>query len=189
MFNEDEFIQYVLYISNKFADLNLYLTETKLYKILWFSNLRYADKYGALLIQDVFIKEPYGPVPEIGQEFIQSIIKSDTKTDGNIKITISFWGEIFNQKKSHKIEPVKKWDNDYISQNQKEVFDEIIKEYGNLNSKNLSDITHLNEAWKSGDDWKAIDITKDMTNENFKDIVAEEYNENIVLIKKIRYTL
>lgn len=61
MNNIQEFIEYVLYLGNHCPNLTL----TKLYKLLWFANLAYADKHGGVMIRDIFLKQKYGPVPEI----------------------------------------------------------------------------------------------------------------------------
>lgn len=55
MNTQQEFIEYLLYIANRCQNITL----TKLYKFFWFANLEYAERYGSLMVKDVFIKKQF----------------------------------------------------------------------------------------------------------------------------------
>ena len=52
---QQEFIEYVLYIASRCKGITI----TKLYKLLWFASIAHADRYGSLLVKDVFLKMPF----------------------------------------------------------------------------------------------------------------------------------
>ena len=70
----------VLYIVSRVTDPSK-LGNTKLNKILWFSEKEYFLLYDELATEFEYIRMPYGPVPELIEE-----IKDELQKDGELSI-------------------------------------------------------------------------------------------------------
>ena len=188
MITQDINIQVVLYIANKLKEKGVELGETKLYKLLWFASLWMADHKWSLILQDAFIKKQFWPVPEYLREYINDIKTSKGSQDSYIKI-ISEEKEWYRGWYSQNtIESLQSYDPDYLTQDIQEALDFTIEKYGGKSAGTLSDMSH-STAWKDADDGKVIDITKDMNQEKYKELVKEEYQNTIWILTKIKYAL
>lgn len=184
MFDQKAFINFTLYIAHKLKEMWVLLTETKLYKLLWFTSIALADEQGSLLLQDVFLKRKFWPVPEQWHNYIDSLKLSETKQDEDIKIKIEFDYPY----EYHIIEPLREYDESYFTESDKKALDKIIDKYWRQTASELSGLSH-DTARNEVDNYQVIDITKDMKNEYYKDIIKEQYLNIIWIINKIKYAI
>jgi len=184
MFNQDIMKNCIVYLSSKLKERNLTLNETKLYKLLWFASLHYADNNWDLLFPDLFIKKGYWPVPELLFEYIDEVKTKTTNSDDFIHISTS----IFKNYKENKIKHLKHFDNDFLTNTMKDSLDYSVNKYWNKSATELSNITHEKwTAWDLASSWSVIDLTIDMSNFEMKDLITERLNEIKVLLKTLRY--
>ncbi|MBP9812741.1 SocA family protein [Candidatus Gracilibacteria bacterium] len=175
MNTQQEFIEYLLYIANRCPNITL----TKLYKFFWFANLEYAERYGSLMVKDVFIKKKFGPVPEEGKDYIDMVREMPNQEDENIKL-------VFKQETyiSIFIKAKRAENPDYFTDAEKEVLDAIITKYGRTSATEISDLSH-DTAWNEADMHRKVDITKDIKKREFVDVIREQYDD-VVFVKQMR---
>lgn len=186
MINQEVNIQVVLYIANKLAKLGIELSETKLYKLLRFTSLWMADNKWDLILQDVFIRKQFWPVPENISEYIGDLKISEGGKDDFIQITQEckpWYGPWYTQ---NTIVALQDYDEKYFTPNMKEALDETIATYAPEKASKLSDMSH-SKAWTKADNRQLVDITEDMENESFKELVKEQYEDTIYVLTKLKY--
>lgn len=186
MFNQDIMKNCIVYLSTKLHEKWIALNETKLYKLLWFASLDYADNNGDLLFSDLFIKKDYWPVPELGYDYIDNV-KSKWK-DEFIEISTSFWNSFSSNGKENKIKHLSQVDEDFLTESMKESLDYAINNYAKKSATELSLITHKKwNAWDVASYWSVIDLTIDMQNHSMKELVKERIDEIKVLLRTLKY--
>lgn len=176
MDTQQEFIEYVLYLANNTPNLTL----TKLYKLLWFANIEYADTYGEIMIKDVFLRKQFWPVPQMWKDYLDTIRESETQEDENIKLEFS----TYNQYSYIHLIPKRKPNPDYFTDADISVLNNVIKIYGSKSAKELSVISH-DQAWNNAIEHAKIDISTDMKNSKFKDAILDQYDD-IVFMTQMR---
>ena len=187
MFNQDIMKNCIIYISSQLGKRGIVLNETKLYKILWFANLHYADNNGDLLFSDLFIKKDYGPVPELSYDYIDNVKSKWNEWDEFLQISTSFF-QGFSSYKENKISHKKEVDEDFLTDYMKDSLNFAIENYWNKSAWELSSITHQKwSAWDVTSQWAVIDITIDMKNFEMKDLVKERIDELKVLLRTLKY--
>ena len=178
MNTNQEFIEYVLYIAHKCP----WITLTKLYKLLWFASIEYADLYGGILVKDVFMKKQFWPVPELGKDYIDSVRGAYWQKDENIQIT----SKIVNGYEHICIEPLRAYDSEYFTEYDISVLDAIIAKYGKERATDLSKLSH-DTAWDTARMHGKVDITLDMKESKYKPIVEGLYDDITLLAQAVKY--
>ncbi len=178
MDNRQEFIEYVLYIAKNCKGLTL----TKLYKLLWFANIAYADEFGGILVKDVFIKQKFWPVPQLGREYIESVRASKGSQDENIQLKFSH----INGYEYIHINALREYNPDYFTETDRMILDKTIQKYGSDTATNLSAMSH-DIAWQEAGMYAMINITRDMKKAQNKPIVEEQYDDVTFLTQSMIY--
>lgn len=186
MHMQDTNIQVVLYIANKLKEKGIELWETKLYKLLWFASLWMANNQWSLILKDAFIKKQFWPVPENLREYIDDIKNLKSGQNEYIKITLEHKNWYRWEYKQNTIEALQDYNDDFFTPSMKEALDKTIEIYSWESAGTLSDMSH-SDAWKEAEDDKVIDITKDMTEDKYKELVKEEYQNTIWILTKLKY--
>ena len=132
----------------KFKDVLLYVLEktagkpnigmTALYKLLYFVDFDYYEKYDQQLMGLTYIKNHYGPTP---REFVKVV--EDMKKDGDLEEVKSAYFA-YEQKK---FLPRRSADLSRMSAQEVAMIDSVLSRYGNLSAKQLSDISHEDMPW------------------------------------------
>ena len=131
----------VLYILKNFPDGVDYI---KLFKIMYFAQQEHLVKYGKPIFNDSFYALRLGPVPSFSYKHLQKIenghfdVYEDVKTFMNAFNVNENTQLIFNKE-----EP----DMDELAVADVKSLDNVIKKYGNIDSIELSELSH-DEAWK-----------------------------------------
>lgn len=137
--NVEKFKNALLYITQKIGALPN-VGQTVLYKILYFCDFDYYEKYEEQLIGATYVRNTYGPTPREFAKIIQKMIE-----DGQIEeVTTKF----FN-KDQKKYLPVKSPDLSVFSGRELQHIDEEILRLGNKTAKELSDFSHQDIPWIS----------------------------------------
>lgn len=132
----------------KFKQVLLYITEqvggrpnvgmTVLYKLLYFSDFDYYEKYEEQLMGLTYIRNHYGPTP---REFVKVV--EEMKETGLLS-------EIRNKHFSHdqrKFLPVAEPDLSILSGQELEMIDSVLARYGDKSATELSSLSHQDTPW------------------------------------------
>lgn len=127
----------VLYILQHFKDGVDYI---KLFKIMYFAQREYLATNGLCMVEDTFKARPKGPVPALTYKVVKLVENGLVPdTEGN---DLSEFLSSIEVGADQIVHAVKDPDMDYISEMEKEEIDNIITKYGNMESKDLSLLSH-----------------------------------------------
>jgi len=142
----------------KFKQVLLYMLEktagkpnvgmTALYKLLYFIDFDYYEKYDEQLMGLTYIKNHYGPTP---REFVKVV--EEMKKDGDLEEVKSPYFA-YEQKK---FLPRKSADLASLSGQEIAMIDSVLSRYGDLSAKQLSDLSHEDTPWVVAEDGKNIE--------------------------------
>jgi transcriptional regulator with XRE-family HTH domain len=144
--NVEKFKNALLYITQKIGALPN-VGQTVLYKILYFCDFDYYEKYEEQLIGATYIKNHFGPTP---REF-SAIVKEMIKEEKIEEITTKFF-----DKDQKKYIPVISPDLSVFSGRELQHIDEEIARLGHKTAKELSDFSHQDVPWISTEIGKNI---------------------------------
>jgi transcriptional regulator with XRE-family HTH domain len=144
--NVKKFKEVLLYILNMVGG-RPNIGETALYKLLYFIDFNYYEKYEEQLIGATYIKNHYGPSPiEFKKITEQMINRNEIK-----KIQDKHFG--YDQKKYLAL---RKPDLSVLSAREQKVIDEVLNTLADKNAKELSDYSHHDVPWLTAEDGKQI---------------------------------
>lgn len=123
----------VLYILQHFEDGVDYI---KLFKIMYFAQREYLATYGLTIAEDTFKARQLGPVPSLTYKVVKMVENGDSSADLN-----DFTSSIRVDEKQ-KVYAMVKPDMDYIADMEREELDKTISEYKDMDSKELSKLSH-----------------------------------------------
>jgi len=122
--------------------------ETVLYKLLYFIDFDYYEKYEEQLIGAKYIKNTYGPSPVGFNRLVERMIK-----DGDVEKVES---EYF-QYPQRKYLPRRKPDLSLLNANEKEVIDDVLNNLSDMTATQISEYSHGDVPWLTTDNQKAIE--------------------------------
>lgn len=132
-----KFKQVLLYVLGKTAG-KPNIGMTALYKLLYFIDFDYFEKYEEQLMGLTYMKNHHGPTP---REFAPVV---DTmKTRGEVEELRSKYFK-YDQKK---FLPLKSPDLSLLSARELEMVDDVLARYGDKSAKELSELTHEDTPW------------------------------------------
>lgn len=145
---------------NKFKEILLYILEkvgarpnigeTALYKLLYFIDFDFFEKYGTKLTGASYIKNHYGPTP-VEFKKIVSILESN----GEIETVKSK----YFQYDQTKYLPRRTADLSVINGMEKDHIDEVLNRLSNKTAKELSEYSHGDIPWQATPERETIDYT------------------------------
>ena len=145
--NLEKFREVLLYILNKVGS-KPNIGESVLYKLLYFIDFNYYEKYEEQLIGATYIKNNYGPTPK---EFIKIINKMETQ-----KEIIKVKGKYF-QYPQRKYLPLKTPDLSNLKASELKMVDDVLEKLSDMNAAQISDYSHNDVPWLATDDGEIID--------------------------------
>ena len=144
--NVEKFKNALLYITQKIGALPN-VGQTVIYKILYFCDFDYYEKFEEQLIGATYIKNHFGPTPREFSAVVKEMIK-----EGKIEeVTTKFFDR--DQKKYM---PVVSPDLSVFTGRELQHIDEEIARLGHKTAKELSDFSHLDVPWISTEIGKDI---------------------------------
>ena len=123
----------VLYILQHFKNGVDYI---KLFKIMYFAQREYLATYGLVIAEDTFKARLLGPVPSLTYKVVKMAENGDKTKD------LKGFTSAIRVDKDQKVYAVAKPDMDYIADMEKEELDKIIAKYKDVDSKELSKLSH-----------------------------------------------
>lgn len=163
---------------NKFKQIFLYILKkvggkpnigmTALYKLLYFIDFDYYEKFEEQIIGLKYIKNHYGPTPIVFEKIIAEMIKKN-----QIECIKSKYYQ-HNQRK-YLINPDVEPDLSILNGQEKEHIDWELQRLSDLNAKMLSDLSHKDVPWLSAEEGKPLEYesvfyrTKDTSVRDYPD--------------------
>ena len=145
--NVQKFKEVLLYILNKIgAKPNI--GETVLYKLLYFIDFDFYEKYEEQLIGATYRKNTFGPTPG---EFM-SIVDDMISNKEIEKVKSSFY-----QKEQKKYLPLRAACLDFFSAKEMKLIDEVLNRLGDKNASQISEYSHGDIPWKVTENMETID--------------------------------
>lgn len=145
--NIEKFKQVFLYVLEKTAG-KPNIGMTALYKLLYFIDFDYYEKYDEQLMGLTYIKNHYGPTP---REFVKVV--EEMKLGGDLEEVKSAYFAY----EQRKFLPRKSADLSTLSAQETAMIDSVLSRYGDLTAKQLSDLSHEDTPWIVAEDGKNIE--------------------------------
>jgi len=139
--NLEKFKEVLLYILNKVGS-KPNIGETVLYKLLYFIDFDFYEKYEEQLIGATYIKNHYGPTPA---EFEKVVRKMTDKEIDRVK------SSYFNFPQT-KYLPLRKPDLTKLKASEIEVIDNVLNKLSDMNASQISDYSHNDVPWLTTED-------------------------------------
>ena len=185
----------IFFLNNNMQNFGL----TKLMKLFFYADKLHLEKYKKPIFYKPYTKLERGPVPL----WTYNLIKKSLDLDNDNKYDIDFIEEakVFNEfietykTGYHEMTSFKKKDNvefneDFFSQSEMNVLEEIVLKFKEINTEDISNLSHETHAWKSVDinqpiEWKNIvDETKDKFFINHLQNERLSFRDNLEMYKK-----
>ncbi len=144
---EDKFRQVFLYILNQIgAKPNV--GQTVLYKILYFIDFDYYEKYQKQLMGLTYFKNKHGPTPRNFERLIKKM-KEDKKIE---EVKSSHY-----KKEQKKFLPRENPDLSLLTGQELDLINDVLKKYSEKNATEISNISHRDIPWAVANDLEDID--------------------------------
>jgi len=145
--NLHKFKEVLLYILNK-VGAKPAIGETVLYKLLYFIDFDYYEKYEEQLIGATYLKNKYGPTPlEFRKIVDQMMAKAEI-----IEIKDKYFA--YPQRKYL---PLRKPHLGILKGNEIEVINDVLDRLSEMNARQISDYSHHDVPWLTTEDGKVIE--------------------------------
>ena len=144
--NIDKFKEVLLYILNKIGS-KPNIGESVLYKLLYFIDFNYYEKYEEQLIGATYIKNHYGPTPTEFSKIVEDMEDKDLT---------KFQGDYFQYPQT-KYLPLREPDLSKINAQEQKVIDDVLNKLSDMNASQISDYSHNDVPWQTTEDRAVID--------------------------------
>lgn len=144
--NLQKFKEVLLYILNK-VGAKPNIGETVLYKILFYIDFDYYERYEEQLIGATYIKNHFGPTPK---EFIRIVEKMERD-----KELTRLKDKYFTHPQT-KYLPLREPDLSILSGREVEFIDEVLNKLSDMNAIQISEYSHNDVPWLTTDEGKVI---------------------------------
>jgi plasmid maintenance system antidote protein VapI/uncharacterized phage-associated protein len=145
--NLAKFKEVLLYILKKIGS-KPNVGESVLYKLLYFIDFNFYEKYEEQLIGATYIKNNYGPTPK---EFIKIVKNMESKGD-LVRIENKYF-----QYPQRKYLPLREPDLSMLKANEIKTIDEVLEKLSDMNANQISEYSHNDVPWITSDDGDIID--------------------------------
>jgi len=144
--NLEKFREVFLYVLNQVGSKSN-IGETVIYKILYFLDFNYYERYEEQLIGATYIKNRYGPTPV---EFKKVVDKMLEKEIEKVK------SKYFNYPQT-KYLPLRKPDLSKLKANEIKTIDAVLDKLSDMNATQISEYSHRDVPWLTTDDGEIIE--------------------------------
>ncbi|UCE21491.1 MAG: DUF4065 domain-containing protein [Candidatus Aminicenantes bacterium] len=145
--NIDKFKEVLLYVLNKIGS-KPNVGETVIYKLLYFIDFDFYEKYEDQLIGATYLKNRYGPTPIEFKKLVEKMIRE--------KEISKIESEYFQYPQT-KYLPLRKADLSELRANEIEIIDDVLKRLSDMSAAQISEYSHNDVPWLTTDDGKAIE--------------------------------
>ena len=145
--NLDKFKEVLLYVLSKVGS-KPNIGESVLYKLLYFIDFNYYEKYEEQLIGATYIKNNYGPTPK---EFMKIIEEMEAQKE-IVRVKDKYF-----QYPQRKYLPLKTPDLSKLNEDERNMIDFVLLKLSDMNATQISEYSHNDVPWLTTDDGKIID--------------------------------
>ena len=145
--NLEKFKEVLLYILNK-VGAKPNIGETVLYKLLYFIDFNFYEKYEEQLIGATYIRNHYGPTPIEFKRVIETMEKN--------KELIKIKDRYFSYPQT-KYLPLREPDLSKLKASELKVIDEVLDRFSDMNASQISEYSHKDVPWLITEDGEIID--------------------------------
>jgi transcriptional regulator with XRE-family HTH domain len=145
--NLEKFKEVFLYILNKIGS-KPNIGETVIYKLLYFIDFDFYEKYEEQLIGATYLKNNYGPTPAEFTEIVNKMIED--KEIEKIKSEYFTYPQI-------KYLPLGRSDLSKLKANEVEVIDQVLDKLSDMNAAQISEYSHNDVPWLIAEDKESIE--------------------------------
>jgi len=143
----DVFREVLLYILAKIG-ARPHVGQTVLYKLLYFIDFDYYEKYEEQLIGATYIRNHYGPTPT----HFTKLVRQMEEEGSLVKVTSDHFGY-----PQTKYLPVEEPDLGKLTGRAVEMMDEVLGRLGSMNAAGISEYSHHDVPWMMAEEGKPID--------------------------------
>jgi transcriptional regulator with XRE-family HTH domain len=145
--NLSKFKEVLLYVLNRIgAKPNI--GETVIYKLLYFMDFDFYEKYEEQLIGATYKKNRYGPTPIEFMKIVETMLKN--------KEIIKVKDDYFDYPRT-KYLPRRQADLSGLKANEKEIIDSVLARLSDMNATQISEYSHKDVPWLTTEDGAVID--------------------------------
>ncbi len=145
--NLEKFKEVFIYILNKVGS-KPNIGETVIYKLLYFIDFNFYEKYEEQLIGATYIKNRYGPTPIEFRKIIKRMIKEEEIEKVESK---------YFEYPQTKYLPLRKADLSKLKANEIEVIDDVLNRLSGMTAAQISGYSHNDVPWLTTEDGEAIE--------------------------------
>ena len=143
----EKFKEALLYILKKVGS-KPNIGESVIYKLLYFMDFNFYEKYEDQLIGATYIKNNYGPTPkEFGK-----VVEEMEKEEELVKVE-----EKYFQYPQRKYLPLREPDLSILMAHELEIIDEVLDKLSDMNASQISEYSHNDVPWLTAEDGDIID--------------------------------
>jgi len=135
--NLEKFKEVLLYVLNKVGS-KPNIGETVLYKLLYFIDFDFYEKYEEQLIGSTYIKNHYGPTPVEFKKIAEKMINEEE---------IFKVADTYFKYPQTKYLPLRRADLSKLMANEIEVIDEVLNRLSDMNASQISEYSHGDVPW------------------------------------------
>ena len=146
----EKFKEVLLYILNKVGS-KANIGETVIYKLLYFIDFDFYERYEEQLIGATYMKNQYGPTPVEFKKIIEKAIEH-----GEIMIV----KDRYFQYPQTKYLPLRRSDLTKLKAHEIEVIDEVLCRLSDMNAVQISDYSHNDVPWLTTENGQVIEYEK-----------------------------
>jgi len=148
--NLEKFKEVLLYILNKVGS-KPNIGETVIYKLLYFVDFDFYEKYEEQMIGATYIKNYYGPTPAEFEKIVEEMLDKELVRVQSI---------YFNFPQT-KYLPLRKPDLTKLKASEIEVIDNVLNKLSDMSASQISDYSHKDVPWLTTEDGKIIEYESD----------------------------
>ncbi|MBI4404991.1 MAG: SocA family protein [Deltaproteobacteria bacterium] len=139
----------ILYLAghSKISDLGL----TKLYKLVFFSDVTHLRSHGSSITGSEYIKYPFGPVPSRGEKVLKKLAKDEA-----VEVKSTSLNEARDLRRFN-VRQLKKPDMTCFSSEELATIDSVVVRLGQMSAKDLSELSHAEPAWTYAEMMQKLD--------------------------------
>jgi len=144
--NIEKFKEILLYILNKVGS-KPNVGETVIYKLLYFVDFDFYERYEEQLIGAAYLKNHYGPTPVEFEKIVEEMAGKDL-----VRVQSTYFN--FPQ---NKYLPLRKPDLSKLKANEIETIDNVLNKLSDMNASQISDYSHNDVPWLTTEDEEIIE--------------------------------
>lgn len=145
--NLKKFKEVLLYVLKKVGS-KPNIGESVIYKLLYFIDFNFYEKYEEQLIGATYIKNNYGPTPK---EFIKVVEKME-KDSELVRLEDKYF-----QYPQRKYLPLREPDLSLLKAHELKIIDDVLEKLSDMNASKISEFSHNDVPWLTAEDGSIID--------------------------------